>query len=543
MSSETKIVPKRTVVDFPGTEIASEEENRHVMTEATRLANLAPGEWRLWIDGSAERLSVPRTILQEIVEAVIRDKEEKARKAQAELRRQDARVEKQRNAARRDEERKREREQRRIEKDTERKGKEKNRAFTTLIKLPSEQHEAKLAALAKRLGEELSALRDEFSEFAAESTVTPPVTNWHVDPWHDPVATVALLQELIIKIRKHIVAQPHEVLAIVLWVLMAWIHGVAATHSPYLVATSAEPDSGKSTLLGVLGFLVPKPFTGAEPTGPSVYRFVDCEKPTLLVDEADDLFQRKSDVKHIFNVGWTRGTKIPRQVQVQGVSTTVWFDPFCPKVVGLLGTNVPRALMGRCIVIKLWPKKADEKIEDFSYTDDKEFAKLRRKLARWSADNAAAIRKPKPRLPENFNNRLAANWHLLLAIAELADGTWPRRAREAAERLSGTARRPSWGVQLLQAFGAIFATGRREVTSQEVVDAITADPTSQWVEYNRGGPITQRQVAHLLEPYDIFPVAIHPTKRSTVTRRGYQSRQFEDAFSRYVPRHPHIRTR
>ena len=58
-------------------------------------------------------------------------------------------------------------------------------------------------------------------------------------------------------------------------------------------------------------------------------------------------------------------------------------------------------------------------------------------------------------------------------------------------------------MQLLQAFAAIFATGRREITSQEVVDAITADPTSRWVDYNRGGPIAQRKVAHLLERYDI----------------------------------------
>jgi hypothetical protein len=76
--------------------------------------------------------------------------------------------------------------------------------------------------------------------------------------------------------------------------------------------------------------LLPKPFAGAEPTGPSIYRFIDREKPTLIVDEADDLFARKTDVKHIFNASWTRGTKIPRQVQ----GVTHWFDPFCPKVMG-----------------------------------------------------------------------------------------------------------------------------------------------------------------------------------------------------------------
>jgi hypothetical protein len=45
MSAE-KPTPERIVVDFPKTEIA-DEKTRRVMTEATRLANLAPGEWRL----------------------------------------------------------------------------------------------------------------------------------------------------------------------------------------------------------------------------------------------------------------------------------------------------------------------------------------------------------------------------------------------------------------------------------------------------------------------------------------------------------------
>jgi hypothetical protein len=45
MSSETP-TPERIVVDFPKTEIA-DEKTRRVMTEATRLADLAPGEWRL----------------------------------------------------------------------------------------------------------------------------------------------------------------------------------------------------------------------------------------------------------------------------------------------------------------------------------------------------------------------------------------------------------------------------------------------------------------------------------------------------------------
>ena len=90
--------------------------------------------------------------------------------------------------------------------------------------------------------------------------------------------------------------RPEAVITTALWTMTAWAHE-GATHSPILAAISVEPDSGKSTLLGVLRFLVPKPFVSVEPTGTGVYRTVDREHPTLIIDEADDLFYRKSDLR------------------------------------------------------------------------------------------------------------------------------------------------------------------------------------------------------------------------------------------------------
>jgi hypothetical protein len=141
-----------------------------------------------------------------------------------------------------------------------------------------------------------------------------------------------------------------------------------------------------------------------------------------------------------------------------------------------------------------------------------------------------------PTIPSDLINRDAANWWLLLAIAELAGGEWPKRAREAAERLTRRGRRPSEGVQLLAAFKDIFATGRKEIPSENVVAELHKDPTSIWAEYKHGGPITQRQVAHLLDAFDIDPVVIHPSKRSNSSPRGYKASQFL-TFSRgfYLP--------
>lgn len=295
-------------------------------------------------------------------------------------------------------------------------------------------------------------------------------------------------------------------------------------------------DSGKSTLLGLVARLVPKPFSSVEATGPSIYRCVDASKPTLILDEADDLFKRKSDVKHIINASWTRGTKIPRQVSINGIWTTVQFDPFCPKAIGLLDRNFPRTLRTRSILIRVLPKREDEVVEPFENTDDFELAMLRRQCARFAADNAAALRTMQPTYPTGMNNRAAANWKLLLAIAELAGGEWPEAARKAAEQLTRTGRLPSDGMKLLGALRTMLAeSGKTAITSEDVVTELCRNPLDIWATYSKGGKITQRQVAALLDAYDIHPVSLHPTKSKDFSRQGYKLAQFTDAFARYLP--------
>jgi putative DNA primase/helicase len=160
---------------------------------------------------------------------------------------------------------------------------------------------------------------------------------------------------------------------------------------------------------------------------------------------------------------------------------------------------------------------------------------LRQKLARWATDNAPALRDAKPIFPPGFNNRSMENWRLLLAIAELAGGDWPAAAREAAERLSNTRYLPSYGVRLLAAFKEYFAnTAKKMVTSEEMVAYLSRDPTSVWIDYNHGGPITQRQIAILLDQYDIGSKPLHPTGRKDLGRMGYEASQFVDAFARYT---------
>src|SRR5262245_39912907 len=60
---------------------------------------------------------------------------------------------------------KQKREQEQADKEAERKRKERKKAFEAIAKLPVLAHEARLAELAKRSGEDLDFLRDEFAAY------------------------------------------------------------------------------------------------------------------------------------------------------------------------------------------------------------------------------------------------------------------------------------------------------------------------------------------------------------------------------------------
>ena len=95
---------------------------------------------------------------------------------------------------------------------------------------------------------------------------------------------------------------------------------------------------------------------------------------------------------------------------------------------------------------------------------------------------------------------------------------------------------------MLAALRAMFTKNRTEITSEQAVQELLADPDSPWQEYRGRGPITKNQVAALLRDYDIRSVVLHPTKRADFSRHGYRAAQFEDAFARFLPHEPNIRT-
>jgi putative DNA primase/helicase len=279
---------------------------------------------------------------------------------------------------------------------------------------------------------------------------------------------------------------------------------------------------------------------------------VDREKPTLIVDNVDTLFQRKPEVTELYLNAWTRDIPVLRVVWVGGERQTHRYDVFCPKACSLVGTNLPEALLGRCLLIELWRLKPGETVKKVDPLDAElmeEFKTLQRKLARWSNDHAAALKSAKPTVPTAFVNRPADNWTLLWAIADLAGGDWAEQARDAAERLSQDELvEPSWLEHLLLELWVVFVEPRDKekrrdkIASAALVKRLTADLTSVWCDYGRGHRVTQREVAALLRKLHIHPRGIAIGKKRV---KGYFAEDFfeKQVFERILSRDPLLRSR
>jgi putative DNA primase/helicase len=356
--------------------------------------------------------------------------------------------------------------------------------------------------------------------------------HWTVEPSAEPLDTGILLETLVQKIRRHVVMTPDQGVAVALWIMLTWIHEPAAVHSPLLLVTSAEANSGKSTLIGIIGFLARRALLSVTITGPALFRSIEKWQPTFAIDEADTVLVNNEDLKEVINSGWTRGQNAIRCDSETNEPRP--YSTFCPKAIGMKGRKLPDTTLSRAIIVEMKRKLPDEIVDDFDHIDDAELAKLRRQLARWADDYAATLGKAKSEIPPGFHNRVRANWKLLLAIAEQAGGDWKRRAWQAAgaiEKVKATFE-SSIGVMLLGAIRAMFAPGVECLLSREIIANLTADPEQPWMEYRHGKPITQKQLAGLLGQYGIISGTVHPP--GLPDGKGYPRHQFDEAFDRYL---------
>jgi hypothetical protein len=122
---------------------------------------------------------------------------------------------------------------------------------------------------------------------------------------------------------------------------------------PYLLLESAVPGCGKSTVIRLLDTIACRSRKASSLSEAVMFRLIDGEAPTLLIDEAETIdgrSERAEALRAIAHEGYKHGGQVPR---CEGEGHEVrWFDVYCPKTFAAIG-GLTGALLDRCIVIHM----------------------------------------------------------------------------------------------------------------------------------------------------------------------------------------------
>jgi putative DNA primase/helicase len=406
--------------------------------------------------------------------------------------------------------------------------------ITRLLSLSPLEYERTYKEVAKTLGmrplvldREVKAARSRKAEESGTGEMFP-----EVEPWDSPVDAGEILSGLAEAFRRYAVLPPHAAEALALWCAFTWF--CEASHiAPLLVLRSPEKGCGKSTVLGIIARLVCRPLPVSGITAAVLFRMADRYRPTVLIDEGDTFLNSKNQEMHgILNCGHSRHA--PYIWRCAGDDHELQrFNVFGPKAIALIG-HTRDTLHDRAVEVELVRKLPHEKVSRLRNGDGSELEELARKLARLAMDHTNDFAEMKPNVPESLPDRQADNWEPLLAIAMLAGDDWLRKATEAAVALTKSKEQSapmSVGVELLRDCYEIIKTrGWRRFWDEELLEELRDHPEADWGIYNRGKPITRKQLRDLLAKFGITKKSVRGGNKVC---RGFKIEEFEEAFSRY----------
>jgi hypothetical protein len=322
--------------------------------------------------------------------------------------------------------------------------------------------------------------------------------------------------------------------AVTLWI--AYTHWFGSGQQefgfvPYLLTTSAERQSGKSTLLELAAMTVHEPLVGQNISAALVGRI--CGARTLLLDEIDGVYTGReagddsgaTALKTILNAGFKHDGVYQRLER--GTMEPQSFSVFGPKMLVGLGRNVPDTVADRSIAIRLIKKAHQQKLPKLRERKVRpDCDGLRKRLSDLASEVPLSYVDD---LPEELDGRRQDIWEPLFALAMEAGADWMDRARTASIELTKAEPNISLGVQLLADIRDLFA-GRGDpemIPTTELIgkpanhyegtpaSGLCAIEESPWATYTRGKPITPYRVSLFLREFDIQP------ERDTDGAHGY----------------------
>jgi hypothetical protein len=353
-----------------------------------------------------------------------------------------------------------------------------------------------------------------------------------------------LLAELRAAFTRYVIfPSPQAANAVTLWT--AATHAQPAwEHAPRLAVVSPLKRCGKSRLLDVVAETCHAPLITINATiAAAVVRSIGQDPPTLLVDEADTLWGTRKqadaneDLRGLLNAGHQRNRPMLRWDITS--RTAEQLDTFAMALLAAIG-ELPDTIMDRAVVVRMRRRAPGEQVDPYrTRRDAPPLNDLRDRLSGWAREHLGELRHATPAMP--LEDRAADTWEPLIAIADLAEGDWPARARDAAATMTQAEAQQeedtAASVRLLADLRQIFnAAGAEALYTSSILEALHQLEDAPWADWY-GHPLTTRDLARLLRPYQIESknVREHGTG---APRKGYVRADLQDAWARYVPLHP-----
>jgi hypothetical protein len=349
-----------------------------------------------------------------------------------------------------------------------------------------------------------------------------------------------LLDDLRAAVGRYVVPPSPEALdAITLWIAATHLQA-AWQHAPRMAIVAPTKACGKSRLLDVLHETVHNPFITVNASPSAIFRSITEPPPTLLVDEADTIFgsarvaEKNEEMRGLLNAGHQRNRPTTRVMGSE--HKPVQFPTFAMAAIAGIG-DLPDTIMDRAVVIRMRKRLESERVDDFRTRTDVPFLQaVRARLADWSGSQLKAAAVLVPAMP--VRDRAADTWEPLVAVADLAGGAWPQRARTACQvmtdREKGNEHDRGAKIRILVDIRSVFAEhgDPSHLPTETLLHALKSDSEAPWHEHGSQG-LTARGLQILLKDYEISP-----TNRrfdDGTQRRGYARPDFADAWNRYCP--------
>ena len=318
-------------------------------------------------------------------------------------------------------------------------------------------------------------------------------------------------------------------------------------YAVYILLHSAEKRCGKTRMQVHLAGLIRNPMKTSGGTAAAYLRVVAHKKPVLLIDELDKALKNDSsadnDLLQMLNSGVEKDNPIIKCIQnpktkkigIEGL------DPFCPKVMGMIGGGqLDDTTRDRSIMIQMHRKTPEETkkyniIRDVDQNFEK-YEKVRKEIRADLTEWAETTQCDETiiKMPDGITNDRSFNTHeMLMKIGSEAGEDWYKIIEKSLFRIEENEEpyipnNVQCLIDLSIAFKQNNIKGTDELKLTELVEWLLEDDfiESPWQKYGIA-PITTRGLKKLLQPYGL-------NERRTNSKRYWLAQDFMDQFKRYV---------